>query len=137
MPSVPQSAWRSCIVLGHLYSTAGKVCHFNLMLFYPWLSDQEVLEADASQAEEEKAALKKLEHRKYTGILAGQGFGPLKKFLIPMDHSRCSYSRLVQSMLYDEAATQCIDYDALEHLVCTGSADAEEEVPIAFIPMMT
>ena len=98
------------------------------------MSDQDVEEADKLQADCESAALKRGECRTYTGILAAQCEGLLKKFLIPTDHSRSSHSKLVQNMLYDEDATQCIDFDALEHLVCTNPSEAEDEVPLALNP---
>ena len=106
------------------------------MLFYPWLDNWEVEEADKMQAACESAAVKRGERRNYSGVLAAQCHGPLTKFLIPIDHNRNSHSKLVQNMLYDEDATRCIDFDALEHLVCTTPSEAEDEVTIALNPIL-
>ena len=120
--------------LEHLYGSCGRVCHFNLMLFYPWLPDEEVEAADKAQSAIESAAIKRSECRRYTGILSAQCEGPLRKFLVPVDHPRRSHSKLFENMLLDEEATQCIDYDALEHLVYTNPSEAADEVPLALNP---
>ena len=112
------------------------MCHFNLMMFYPDLSEDDIEAADSEQAAMERAALKSRVCRSYSGLLTRQREGPMMKFVVPHGHSRVSQSRLVQCMLNDWSAVKCIDFDALELMLQTEPDAAEDEVPLNLHPIL-
>ena len=105
------------------------ICRVNLKLRNDVKDSEAVEEADARQAEAEKAASKKGEHRAYAETLSAQAFGPLQKVVIPIGHSRqCGGSRLLRRLLRCRTAAREVDYDNLQMVLGIGEdGQAEDE----------
>ena len=112
-------------------SKSSAICFVNLMLFLPDLEDEERQDAEEWEAILEAAARARGEIARYSGILASQQEGPLKRMVVTWDSSRRSIWPLFQMYLSDPNAGRAIDFDHVKSLICAGAADeALEEVPI-------
>ena len=105
------------------------------MVFYPDLSEEAIETATAEQKEFTFAALKSGESPCYTGILASQLFGPLRKIIIPMEHSRNSRYPLFYEQPKDHHAARNVDFDELKITLYSDLVDdALDDQPLDFHP---
>ena len=122
-------------VLEHIHNKS-LICRVNLKLRNDVQSAEAVEEADARQAEAEKAASLKGEHRAYAEALGSQACGPLQKVVIPIGHSRqCGGSRLMRRLLKCRIAAREVDFQQLQSVLGIGDEgvagrEDDEDVPL-------
>ena len=95
--------------------------------------DGEVEAADKKQAAQEKAAALRGEHKRY-GSLSSQAFGPMRRIVIPLEHSRKSNSKLMRRALKCSYMAREVDCDGLQILLGLIEGDGLE-VDVDDLPM--
>lgn len=116
------------------HASKDTMCRLNLLLFYRDLDPVVREEADLLQAAEEAAARSRREDARYTGILAGQKYGPLRKLLAPLDSKRKNRFTLFEMYSEDGYAARGVDFEHIESLCADSLTDAIDEVPLGFCP---
>ena len=112
-----------------------KICEVNLLSFYDDRDDALVAAADLAQQAAAAEALKRGEWHSYTGMLVRQENGPLRRFIIPTDHSRKSRYKLFQKYLGDRFATVGVDFEMVWAAMYSeaGGEEAADLLPLAVL----
>ena len=106
----------------------------NLVLFYPDLDSEVVVQADLQQKALAAMALRQGEWHSWTGILVSQRPGPLKRFLIPNGHSRKSRFQFFQDYLKDRTAAVEADFDEILENMYSDMETALDCIPLELHP---
>ena len=111
-------------VLEHIHEES-TICRVNLRLWNFAEPDSDVEDADWLQAVQEKTASKGGDHRRQ-GALSKQLYGPLRRIVIPMKHSRKSNSSLLHSSRKCPFMAREMDCDGLQILLGLAEGNASE-----------
>ena len=122
--------------LDHLHEKS-QLCLVNVLVRLASLPIDLFEAVEAEGKELEMKARKAGERHTYSSVLAKQAEGPLRRLLIPFDHSRQSRFKLLGVYLRDASSTFEVDYNATLQLVDglvgdgpSGSSDDENEVSL-------